>query len=1617
MSLPGLFPIYPDPIPLKYQVSLSLPPLPISKISEAIGITASSAFLVPNVEFIQKFIDGDIGISDKMTKEAMFKSFNSPFAQKDEKVFTKFAQVSKSQIPDPKTLKTDGKFKLPKDKLAIEPMEGVGFKAFEKTMLKSIFETQKPYFEVAKLVIGSIAKIEDIIARIMPLLGVPLITTSLKPIGNSGAANRPKAIGYQGGKELSDALAKLKQLSKSGGTNIKIDKDGNAVREKIPSIKGATQSEPKVSGGNSDNTNWKIVSAVYSTGVFIPEVEYKYTYIDLPADETIPNEKPDLNLENDDPYDKHKPEKIILGIFKSDGTPLDPLEKIKTVSLNSNGQVIYLDTPFSRADWILNSPKWQMDNIFPSKKPNTSSSVTKVFPSHGSPIFKWEKGLLGNENSKTKPGDGWSIKTYKEGQKNLLDPEIDAIPDSPIIVGFDNLETTDYRNYFTDIVRYKMYQSDDLEQAEKNTLTADIVGKLNIQSHLANVFQYGQAKSSVYKQINGQSAFPENMKLSFKPFQLYSASAESDQKLAAYNKAVGKPAGYIWIDPESDYETKVIRVDPTTQIEFSEAQGQANIKSKIKSFVKNKLTINLTGSTNQLFSIQIAKNSEAAQVFEDITSYTLDNWNYNPDVTLTPTQRVQNTNTYKVSVWSKFPTRTYHKTTKNTRIFTDIRPFDLNSLLSSNYNSFFVYDFEYLNGKKYYKKYNYILNLNPLKLRAFLKIDTPANVELLFNQFESNPNSSLTTKFKLKNQFLKVSKDGTINTDFSTYDWNIFYKKLNVYFKEANNGLVDINSKRVIKFYYNNTNYYFNERVDVLIKTVVNTIPSNESLFYALLNQIFNFEYTYTLKLKDLFYKKTEVPLPNGLTTLADKFGTRVYLQNQEIIRWYYIYEHLLLGPNSTTSNVTNLTQFSLPPFGKEYKISINHDSDPEPTNKNLQVSRQEVAINQYSIQVTGDGFPYGKVIDPSRVANQVLATSELYSKGKYGHGSNESPQEIEVIKRYMLTDLDTESYYIIEGVLTDKNKQTDGLASGSGTGAAQSAGGGYYKLPHAIGAIKVFLSLAVDIAVKLIPQLLKIIKLFSNPASFVVEILKEKMGEGFSIFSKESFKTFETAKDEKEKMKTAKPSERERTIKGIFSGSPLQNHVFVNSKGDFKFLLDGLALLPFSIFGLPDLPFGMELNFAKIPETPIKLIFKQNLNTSKVKNMQQFLNPSLKDFKGAGSDGLAAGLNISDLKPLKENSIYKNPKKPINFKNPNNSDIISIKYSTGVFINGIDYNYIYITQDTENVIKNAENIVNEADEAVDTEKAKTALEDLENELKKDPNNQALKDMLKKLKAKLRGINDSSQPLLKMLLGFVTLPIKIIGGIIEWLLKFFKSLTNPLTLPAKIVELLSFSWIMKFFTPLGILELAGVKFEPKKILEWCAMVNIPNILKPPTASPEIPQGVNLPELKYYKDAFPKGRYLIPDDYELVDWDQILSMPFMPKLPIYTARQHREMCGRPVKMIMPTLCLIEKIINGIIDFIWSILGIEALIPAPHIKLCSKSADPDISDLIKIKNDLDKDSGLTASIPSGTKPQDLPADAGFVYDITLSDGTVKTGLNYEEMQAYIKKHEDIGYDFQF
>ena len=1722
MALPGLFPIYPNPIPMLYQVSLSLPPLPTSEISKAIGITASAGFLVPNIDFLKSFAQGNLGIADKMTKETLYRNFNHPIAQGNEKVIKSYASNNGIDIPDFAKYKVDGKIKFPKEDVTVPDMGDIGLKAFEKTIMTSIFETQKPYLEVAKLVIGNVAKIEDIIARVMPLLGVPLTTKSLKPVGNNGVPNgRPKAIGYQNGADLKKALSKLKTLS-NDGSKVKIDKNGNAKRDVTPTGDSSVSGSTGDSSINTSDSNWEVISTVYSTGKYIPGVKYQYTYIDLPVKKTKADENEDLNLGDDDPYNKYKPERIILGIFRADGTPLNPNEKLTTIGLNGNN-IVYNNTPFSRADWILRSPKWNL----PPYLSDTRSAIY-AWPAFGTPIYKWVKNLVFTENSKTSPGDGWEIKKYKEGDTNILTNE-PAFKDDPIIVGFETNQVNEYKSYFTDTVRYKMNQVEDLEQSEKDKSTNDIINQLNISSHLQNVFLYGQSKSSVYKPVNNKPAFPDKLKIAFKPFQIYSANAEKDEKLAAYNKAYGQQPGFIWIDPESDYETKVIRVDPTTKIAFEDAKGAPQVSSTIKSFVKNKARFSI--STGEIFNLEMKKNNQQVQSFNDINEYVLENWNYNSDIGLAPESRVQNNNRYNISIWSKIPVRKY-KDIGGTLIIkkeltgSNISDFNGSSNLPSN---LLIHELVNSGTSFYYKKYKWLVDIKKVKIIQLLNNNNSNLLNDMYNRFEKNPND--TQNFTVKvGDIINYNNLGVISvgsglffgtplqglrllsvdkiTNRSTsrlktlleYDSEGFSKKINLKFTLPSIGTFSLK------------NYDWTYSIKDMIAKINDTFPIVELdpfsitfdidlINYAfrsiIIKKLIDYDFSYSFTLKDFFKSKSYIPIENGIHFLNDDpiSKTRIYLENDEIKKWYYIYDRTLGNPNNSLND-------SLPTFGKDKKIIIDYNSDPEKNAVNegdINIISSSSDIPLYQIKAENTDFPYGKVIDPSKITNEQLSKDELFSKGKYGNGDSENPQEIEVIQRYMLTDTDTESYYIIEGILTDKNTQTDVVPKNNGAGSS-APGGGYYRMPHALGATKVFLSLVVDIVSKLIPQILKLISLFKNPGSFIIEIIKEKLGDGFSIFSKEAFKTFEKAKSIKDdkvseakstangKVDSAtstatdkvggdtskgnskvdgatsatndkvgdlnnkangaseKTSDKVNKLKDTFKNSPLSNHVFVDKKGNYKFLLDGLAMLPFAIFGV-NLPFGAELNFDKIPSSPIKLIMDAKL--SKVKNMQDFLMPKIKDFKGPGSTGvapttagkLAPGLNISDIKTM-DSPIYKS-----NSKIKNDTDAVDIKYSTGEFINGVNYNYIYIDQDVNKTLTDANEILNTPNESVDLEKAKKTTEDLNDALKKDPTNTALKDALNKLKAKLGSLADNTQPLIKMLLGMVTIPIKIIGGIIEWLMKFFKGLTNPLTLPAKIVELLSFSWIMDIMSPIGLMKLIGIKFKPEKLAEWCALTKVPNAKVPsvpnvPTPNvpnipnPKVPQvpGVETPKLpgvpqvpdfdlkalQYYKDASPKGKFLVPDDHDIADLNEFFSAPFIPKLPTYTARQFRENCTRPLKLVLPTLCFFEKIINGIIDFIWSTLGIEALIPPPHIKLCSKSVDPDINDAIKLANDMNKTNSepvKTGGTFSNGNNGSVPTDADFLYDITLDNGEVIKGLNYEQMQKYVKDHENVGYDFKF
>lgn len=1390
MALPGVFPIYPDNLLTgPYHVSLSLPG-PISEISKSVGITSSTNFLIPNIEYLEKFIKGDIGIGDELLKGLMLENFNSPEASKDENVFKTFAKLNKIEIDDINKYKKGDRFVMPKDEIKLDPsFDNIGVKSIEKTLLTSIFETQKPYMEIAKLVIENLANIEDIIARVMPLASItPLSSKSQKPTSNSGSGNsRPKALGYKNGEELKSKLAKIDSYANGEKTSNKF-------------------------------TDYKIISEIYSTGEFDPNINYSYTYIDLPGDSSIKDTNYNGLSGDKDPYQKYKPKRIIFGIYNSKGQPLNPNENLKTVGLNGNS-VVEINTPFKKADWVFRSPKWFLPE------------GTYQWPSYGDPVYVWERGASTRESSTNPNPDAdnpkWKIKKYKEGDKDLINKE-DAIPGNPMIARFEVSQEIEYRNFFNDYVKFSFLKSE-ISSQDKAKYSSEIINQIDVQSHLQNVFLYGQVKSSYYERINGDDPVPALLKRSFKPYQIFSSVAANDQDIINFSRSIGRDPGFIWIEPEADYDMKLIRIDPTSKIEYKEAVGEPEVSADIEFFIKNRSRFTLSDGGS--FNISIKRNGSDFVEVSNVTEYSLDNWNYED-------AKVYNDNTYIITIWSDNPTPNI---TRN---------------LYSYEDSNITYELVKDNNEWFYKKYKLVSGSDGLPKR----------------EYESITEGDIT-----------------------------IFKNL-----EGPNNKVRINS-------------------------------------------------------------------------------------NGKIIRWYYLYDREFSGPlnkvftPTTIENGVDLSETSyLPAFSIIRNFVINTNTNIDKDNLNFNVTFSDSDTTLYNIRInTNDKF--GSILDPSKITNDKLTTNDLFVDvdgrsndvdRRYGHGTQDNPQRLKVIKRYKLTDLDTESYYIIEGTLRgsiDSNTNTD---NNSNQDVNNSTGEEWYTLPDAIGTFKVFLNLLVNIFSKLVPSIQKLLELLKNPLSFMSGIISDKMQENILFLSKETLSKFK----ESDNIDTSS-SDGVKRKRELFNNSNLVNYVYVNDSGRPISILDGFSSIPFDIFG-KSIQFGMNLKMGD--KSPLNLL--SNPKISDVKNLQ------------------------NEIKGRKETREGKQPNiKSFQNEKSDNGDLVEIKFKDGsrlieknsldefIIDNKTKYNFVYVDEEVDSKINEADKLSEKGDET-SLSKAKSLLQEA---LRSRPNDIDIQNKIKDIDSKLGLLNTGQQPLLKMIMGIVSVPMKIVAGIIEYLLDFFKSLSNPLTLASKISELLSFEWLFKWFVPPAtgshpLMEIAGIKIDLKKPSEWRSKANT----KGPKTN-KLPKSLKLPEdikIKGFKFKDIKaGSYSIDDDDQIVDFNQALNLIFGMKLPKLSAMQFRQNEDGIDNLSSGLLCFIEKLINSIIDFFWSTLGLETLKESPHIKLCNK-----------------KSSENNSKILNGDKNSDLEQ---FIYEVQMPDGEIKQFLNEEELNRFIESNKDINYDFNF
>jgi hypothetical protein len=1592
----GFWPLYRENILQgPSHVSFSVPGIP-SNISKSVNGTQPALLLIPNIDYLKSFVKGDVGIGQSVITNSMFSNLNSSISSNNEMVARKFAEVNNLEIKDVSKYKNSaGKIKIPKSEIKLPPeMDSMGLKALEKTILQSIFETQKPYMDVAKTVIDCVVDIEDIVARIMPLLSAnPLTSKSEKPKVKSGSSNGTRALGYKNSEEVKKMLKELEKVSKIGG-KLTVNRDGTTKKEIVNSPK---RSEVFDTTDLSDDElrkigkEWKIINTVYSTGEFDPSVEYLYSYNILPPDEEPTDDTTNIENPNDDPdnpFDKWKPKRIILGMFKSDGTPLNPNETLKTIGFDGTS-VTKVDTPIKIADWVFRSPKWKFKNgeyVWPYVGENGA----------GAPTYTWERfGGAQQVNSKTQPSNAegtpaWQIKKYKKGQKNILNG-VDAIVGDPVIIGFDSKDTKLFTNYFGDYVNLKVNKADGLEPTEKISAVKTVMGQLNTQAHLENVFLYGSTKASYYK----SPTFPNTIKRTLKPNQLYVPESINDTNLSGMN-------GMIWVDPEADYEMKVIRVDPIRKVDYEIATGEPIVTSDIKAYIKNRAIFGF--ESGDKFNMSITKNGLNFNELKDVTDYTLENWNYENN-------KVLNDNSFEISIWTESPIHKYP-------------------------------------GNKY---------------------------KWTSGQVEKNKDEKWI--------YTEISESSTTATASNS-------KEINTQNVRGTGGNTQTNNSTSARSNTQTTNK-----------------PNTQSSGVV-----------------------------NGIRKLDD--GLEIEVKDNFVVKWFYL-------------NKVKYDSSNFPKFGKEinYRLKYNDKSVVDESSKDMPL---------YNIKVNDSAAPYGRVLDPRSVKNEHLTTNELFSKGKYGNGTKESPQQIEIIKRFSLTDLDTESYYIIEGVLVDDNKQTDN----GNVSAVNSGSDKWYRLPHSIGATIIFLKLLVKVVSKLFPAINKLLKLFSNPTSFITDIITEKLGSSFSIFSKDSMTKFENTKEIINKkdqiIKDGRTSDYSNRIKRNFNTSPLKNHVSVDqfssyNPGKFKFLLDGSAMIPFEIFG-KSIPFGMELKMSNlVPNIPNGDITKpinvgvqtpnlpntnipNSINTSvQTKSIPDLTTP-IPNYGGSiqtptgipnlpnttlpkaeapfklivGKPGKAKtkdcdgsfDSNLTDINvPTDTNSntnknILSNSNNKDNLinKNPNDLYVTTTWYSTGVFIKGVDYNYIYVTDDIRDLLTEVDDIIKQPN--ILPSDLELAKEKIDNALKKDPNNEALKDKKREIDDKSLELSTSTQPILKLVLGIVATPIKVISCVVQWIMKFFKSLTNPLELPSKIVEFLSFKWIMKFFNPQGLLKTAGIDFNPGIVSEWIAKAKTPNINSVPnvgstkvvgsvnssiqnsvnniagsntnislvtnsvqnstnrissipnteSVTSSIPNTSSVPGVGSIPNTVPNinsvqnpisfksvssvdslpnvksmGKYALPDNYEIANLNKFLNVSFMANLPTYTVKDIRENPTFPFTLFKPVLCLIEKLINAFIDFIWSTLGIEVIIPPPHIKLCKEMTPEEINKLQNGSSPTSNDAAnltdaytqiLSTDPYSESKPED-----SFIYEIKLPNGKIVTARNEDELNKFMEENKDLGYDMQY
>lgn len=1271
----------------QYYVSLSAGNV-FSGIS---GTTVS--FLCPNMNYINKVVNGDVGITEKSIKTLLKKEMMVALSKRQSTIdvfMNNFNLKDKinnvSNLKDKtidvndvvKNLKNGGNINTDIISTLIDGINVDEYKSIEKTVVTTLLETEKPYIEIIKMFLSSLVVLEDCAARYCPLLSdKPLKAKSLKPIYNDGSYKGNKALGYSGAVELNNTLTDLgKTLTKSG---TMIDKDGKYTNIFTNNI-----------------FSYVTVSIDYSTGSYISNVDYEYIYNDIDDSNVgISISMPNLSLSEDD-----KPNVIVLGIYDKNGTPFNPNDYIDCYDINN--PTLKGKSTYKKAEWLTKTDKWLFgDDIY-------QWDVLHM------PKYRYTNNIIDYDSFDKPIGDKWKIKKYKKKDKDIISGK-DAIEGNPIILGFSDGDKNVYKTYFDEFIKEKINSTtSSISQTEKDGIIASLQKGFNIQQHLENINTYGQIKSSIYN-----DDIPSNLK-------------DVVYSIKRFHLTDGRD---IWLDPETEYDLKIIKVIPTTKIKYQSNDVATPSIFTYESFIKNEIVFSYGDNTT--FSISIQKNDETASIYDDVSEYVLDNWNYSIDKEI---PSINNTNTYKIY----------------------------------------------------------------------------------------------------------IKKDGNIIL----------------------NGVYDISN---------------------------------------------------------------------------------------------------------------------LPVFGKKIIVNLNNNSY---TTEDL---------NTQYIKIVNDTYPYGKIIDISKLDNAHLITNSPYSDGMYGYGDNDEKQSVGVVYRYMLTDLDIEPYYIVEGILSsaNTNNSVDGVSNKK-----------WYKLPQALGSVIKICGTMGVISTTILPLINSANTIYKDPVSFLVDIINNKFGKYVPFLTDKARQTMEKAfsykkeydsidndfnelktteqqkiddrtsnndgvsnaknvavsnTEEKKKNIIIKKDNIIQKINKTLKDSDIHEYVYVDKKDlAIKCIYDGNYIENASLFG-KDIKIGIKLDTTEYKK-PISIIYNNSID-----DILSFLKKN-----GKLSDGVDVNDVINDY-------LSKN-----NDNNKNKTyETLSIEYSTGKYIKGVDYKYIYIniedkalideinnfltTYPTLNEINNSKDIINYLNKAGELyDKTKGLLD-------KYPNNQYIKDIIDRLKKSMMSETINKNPILYITIQTLIIPIKIAINIIKEIYNFYKKIIkNPTDLTNILKDFLTFEWIKEIFKPDNIFSILGMNI---KLEELSDLID--------TYKDKLSKEDNKKDMTDYSERYKK-----------ILLDKYIGDGLIYSFGTYTIEQLIEYKDEIFKMIGNSLCIIESIINGIIDMFFSLLEIEQLVKVPHIKLCSNS---------------DKSEDVI-----NASKGDLNINLKFVYDIKLDDGTMIKGLSEEELRDYENNHPDIKFN---